>query len=60
MELVMPYFMTNKAWFYYTDSDGIKLKKGDTITVKLTTEGKKIPKVVMSYRQFIKDVEKDA
>lgn len=56
MDLITPYFMKNKAWFYYEEK-GIKTKSGDIIHIKLTEEGKKIPKVVKSYKQYLKDLE---
>jgi hypothetical protein len=36
--------MNNEKWYYFTDDD-----------VKLTSEGKKIPTVVDSYNQYIKN-----
>jgi len=49
MDLIKPYFMTNEAWYYFTDSG-----------VKLTSEGIKIKKVVESYNNYIKELKKDA
>jgi len=55
-EMITPYFMTNDKWYYFVD-DGIKFKDGDVYHYKLTSEGKKIKKVVDSYNQYIKELE---
>jgi len=44
-----PYFMTNKAWYEYVDD-----VNSDVNTV-LTEEGKKLPAVVDSYNDYLKE-----
>lgn len=44
----MPYFIENEDWYYYNGEE-----------FKLTELGKSIPKVVESYEQFLKDIDKD-
>ena len=48
----VPYFMTNKAW-YFVDYDD------DEKGIKLTIEGSENPKVVESYDRYYEDTTVD-
>lgn len=41
-----PYFMKNKEWYYHDKKEW---------KYKLTEEGKKIPEVVKSYKEYYRD-----
>lgn len=53
MLLPMPYFKTNENWYIPPK----RRKDGSVIHCQLTEEGKKIPEVVQSYKEYYEAID---